>query len=72
MSPASIIVSEANISGARRVLSGRLFTKQAAGLNPPPRCRVCKLLKQFLPMLKNLSQHSSNYGWFYRKTMKIY
>jgi hypothetical protein len=56
MSPASIIVSEANISGARRVLSGSLFTKQAAGSNPSPRCSGgLKLLKQFLPMLKNLS-----------------
>jgi|UPI000774D81E hypothetical protein len=53
MSPASLIVSEANISGARRVLSGRLLTKQAAGSNSPPRCSaVLKMLKQFLPMLK--------------------
>ena len=41
MSPASIIVSEANISGACRVLSGRLFAKQAVGSNPHLVAAVC-------------------------------
>jgi hypothetical protein len=31
MSPASIIVSEANISGARRVLSGRVLINKTGG-----------------------------------------